>query len=403
MPAARPSWPGRLRSWRSGLARKRSRARSPAVDEPAMRPCRPPRRVRVTGRPFRLARPRDRGLAGREGRRPARDPARRGRHQEAARRLRHRLAPGGAARGRARAMAGPQALPPRWSMTIRRSTRWRDSSRASRSSAAGRRTGFGRTGSGREPIAIIGIGCRFPGASGPEEFWRAAPRRRRGGRPDPGLALGPRRPSSGSSIPRRGGFLRGSRPVRRRLLRHLAPRGGLVDPQQRLLLEVAWEALEDAGQAPERLAGDTRRGVRRDRHQRLRRSSRRSAAARATAIASRGPRPASRPTGSRYLFDFRGPSLAIDTACSSSLVAVHLACQSLLGRRIRAGAGGRGEPDPLARGVRELRQGAGSSPPTAAARRSTPRPTATSAARGRGWWCSSRSRGPRPTATRSTP
>ena len=101
-----------------------------------------------------------------------------------------------------------------------------------------------------------------------------------------------------------------------------------MDPQQRLLLEVAWEALEDAGQAPERLAGSATGvfvGIATNDYGRLGRGDDQ-------------PGEVYRITGNAasiaanrlsYLFDFRGPSLAIDTACSSSLVAVHLACQSL--------------------------------------------------------------------------
>ena len=136
-----------------------------------------------------------------------------------------------------------------------------------------------------------------------------------------------------------------------------------MDPQQRLLLEVAWEALEDAGQVPERLAGSRDRRVRRDLDQRLRPAPVRPRRPRATPTSSRATRRASRPTGSRTCFDFRGPSLAVDTACSSSLVAVHLACQSLRERRVDAGAGRRREPDPRARDRRPASPRRGCSSP----------------------------------------
>jgi acyl transferase domain-containing protein len=101
-----------------------------------------------------------------------------------------------------------------------------------------------------------------------------------------------------------------------------------LDPQQRLLLEVAWEALEHAGQAADRLAG-TRTGVfvgiSTQDYSRLALDGRRPP------DAYTGTGNASSVAANRlsYLLDLRGPSLAVDTACSSSLVAVHLACQSL--------------------------------------------------------------------------
>ena len=121
-----------------------------------------------------------------------------------------------------------------------------------------------------DAIAIIGIGCRFPGAEGPEAFWKLlrdevdaiteVPRDRF----DIDEVYDPRPATPGRLATRYGGFLAGHRPVRRRVLRHLAARGerGRI-PQQRLLLEVAWEALEDAGQTPERLAGSRDRRLRR--------------------------------------------------------------------------------------------------------------------------------------------
>ncbi len=129
-----------------------------------------------------------------------------------------------------------------------------------------------------------------------------------------------------------------------------------TDPQQRLLLEVAWEALEDAGQVPERLAGTAVGvfvGISTNDYGRLQRDEAREA----DAYVVTGNAASIAANRLSYLFDFRGPSLAIDTACSSSLVAVHLACQSLRRRRGVAGAGRRGEPDPVAGDRGQLRQG----------------------------------------------
>ena len=114
-----------------------------------------------------------------------------------------------------------------------------------------------------EPIAIVGMGCRFPGgASSPEELWDLVGR---GPRRDQGVPrrsrLGPRalfdpdpdRP--GTCYMRSGGFLYDATEFDAELF-SIAPREALaMDPQQRLLLEAAWEALEDAGIDPDSLRG----------------------------------------------------------------------------------------------------------------------------------------------------
>jgi acyl transferase domain-containing protein len=113
-----------------------------------------------------------------------------------------------------------------------------------------------------------------------------------------------------------------------------------MDPQQRLLLEVAWETLENAGQAPEQLAGSQTGiflGISNSDYVRLQSNlpdyiDLYDATGNAFSIAA---------NRLSYLLDVRGPSLAVDTACSSSLVAVHLACQSLrTGEATLALAGG---------------------------------------------------------------
>ncbi len=175
-----------------------------------------------------------------------------------------------------------------------------------------------------EPIAIIGIGCRFPGADGPGEFWTLL----REGRDAIREVPAERREIAAFDPDARGGFLERVDGFDADFF-GLSPREAVpLDPQQRLLLEVSWEALEDAGQAPERLEGSAtgvfigiatndygRMGGGDDREGELYRITGNALSIAANRLS--------------YLFDFRGPSLAIDTACSSSLVAVHLACQSL--------------------------------------------------------------------------
>jgi 8-amino-7-oxononanoate synthase len=196
-----------------------------------------------------------------------------------------------------------------------------------------------------EPIAIIGIGCRFPGAENPEAFWRLI----RDGVdaisevPESRWSLeqyyDPDSSKPGKTNSRWGGFLDNIDTFDPQFF-GIAPREAVtMDPQQRVLLEVAWETLEDAGQVPEQLQGSNT-GV-------------------FIGIGTHDysimmwQQPVNEPyattgTGNciaanriSYAFDFKGTSLAIDTACSSSLVAVHLACQSIWsGESTMALAGG---------------------------------------------------------------
>ncbi|WP_033260770.1 type I polyketide synthase [Amycolatopsis vancoresmycina] len=172
-----------------------------------------------------------------------------------------------------------------------------------------------------DPVAVVGLGCRFPGADGPGEFWellrdgRDAVRSAPPGRWDAGAA-----PVLGGFLDDVAGFDAGHFGI--------TPReAATMDPQQRMLLEVTWAALEHAGIAPASLRG-SRTGV-------------------FTGIATHdyghltmtGGEPdlwtATGAAGSiaanrlSYVYDLRGPSMAVDTACSSSLVAVHHAVRAL--------------------------------------------------------------------------
>ena len=185
-----------------------------------------------------------------------------------------------------------------------------------------------------EPIAIVGIGCRFPGgADGPDAYWRMlrdgvdATREVPADRWDVDRFYDDDPDAPGKTYSRRGGFLDRSTGSTREFF-GISPReAASMDPQQRLLLEVAWEAFEDAGMR-RRALWNQRTGVfvgvsNNDYgHAAVPRTpicaDRRLSSARATPTASR-------PAGFRTSLGLQGPIIAIDTACSSSLVAVHLA------------------------------------------------------------------------------
>jgi acyl transferase domain-containing protein/acyl-CoA synthetase (AMP-forming)/AMP-acid ligase II/acyl carrier protein len=190
------------------------------------------------------------------------------------------------------------------------------------------------TGGPTDPIAVIGLGCRFPCADGPAAFWRLL----RDGvdaigevpadRWDIDAYFSEDVTKPGTMNTRWGGFLKDVDRFDRAFF-GIAPREAeRMDPQQRLLLEVAWEALEDAGQDVDRLAGrpvGVFVGISSNDYGRLQGGD----PAAIDAYVGTGNALSIAANRLSYAFDFRGPSLAIDTACSSSLVAVHLACQSL--------------------------------------------------------------------------
>jgi acyl transferase domain-containing protein/surfactin synthase thioesterase subunit len=198
-----------------------------------------------------------------------------------------------------------------------------------------------------EPIAIIGIGCRFPGgADNPRAYWRLL---RDGvdavGEPPAGRAEldgffdpDPGRP--GTTHVRRGGFLDrvdGFDPQ----FFGISPREAEhMDPQQRLALELAWETLEDAAIHPEQLRG-SRTGVFMGVGWHDYADLLKGHPEAITPYTGTGQTTCVIPNRMSYVFGLRGPSIGVDTACSSSLVAVHLACQSLrCGESTLALAGG---------------------------------------------------------------
>ncbi|MBV8897398.1 MAG: acyltransferase domain-containing protein [Acidobacteriaceae bacterium] len=197
-----------------------------------------------------------------------------------------------------------------------------------------------------ELVAIVGVGCRFPGAPNPEAFWRLLRNGEEaiievpGDRWDVNALYDPKPATPGKMNSRWGGFLPDIDEFDAAFF-SISPReAARMDPQQRLLLEVAWEALEDGGLVPSTLAGTPTGvfiGISSSDYAHLLLQSP------DTIDVYDGTGSALSIAANRlsYAFDWRGPSVAVDTACSSSLVAVHLACQSLLrGEATMALAGG---------------------------------------------------------------
>ncbi len=189
----------------------------------------------------------------------------------------------------------------------------------------------------KEPLAIIGMGCRFPGgANSPQQFWDMliagadATREIPPDRWSVAAYYDPAPGRCGKSVTKRGGFIEGIDLFDPAFFGISAREADCIDPQQRLLLEASLEALEDAGQILEKLRG-SRTGV---------------FVGISTTDYATMQNPGGEwanldiysPTGVggsiaanriSYCFDLAGPSLAIDTACSSALNACHVACQSL--------------------------------------------------------------------------
>jgi 6-methylsalicylic acid synthase len=184
-------------------------------------------------------------------------------------------------------------------------------------------------------IAVLGIGCRFPGgADSPDAYWELLREGRDASGPAPAdrwrdyAERGPAYAAAMRRMVSRGSFLDEVAGFDAEFF-GLSPREAeLMDPQQRLAMETAWEALERAGVPPTALAG-TDAGVyvgvcTGDYGHRLLEDlpgieAWTGIGAATCAVANRVS----------YALDLRGPSLAVDTACSASLVAVHLACQAL--------------------------------------------------------------------------
>jgi acyl transferase domain-containing protein/acyl carrier protein len=190
---------------------------------------------------------------------------------------------------------------------------------------------------GRDPIAVIGIGCRFPGgANDPRSYWQML----RDGvdaitevpaeRWDVEAHYDPDPDARGKTYTRWGGFVENIDRFDAHFF-SISPReAAAMDPQQRMLLEVVWEALEHAGVASPSLAGSDSGvfvGINNNEYYQMSVAENDAAAIDTYSISGGVHSVAAGRLA--YILGLHGPAMAIDTACSSSLVAVALACQSL--------------------------------------------------------------------------
>ncbi|TVP47771.1 MAG: acyltransferase domain-containing protein [Gemmatimonadales bacterium] len=188
----------------------------------------------------------------------------------------------------------------------------------------------------REPIAVIGMGCRLPGGcNSPDDLWQMLVEGRDGisevppDRWDAEALFDPDPARRGTITTRFGGFIEGVDQFDPAFFGISPLEAMSMDPQQRILLEVTWEALEHAGQAPDQLTGSATGvfvgigGV----------DYVKEVLARPLEtydpFVAQGVSHAAASGRLSYLLGLQGPAVSLDTACSSSLLAVHLAVQSL--------------------------------------------------------------------------
>ena len=182
-----------------------------------------------------------------------------------------------------------------------------------------------------EPVAIVGMSCRFPGATSLEAFWAnlkdgidcvgEVPKSRWD------MAELQRKTQSLQSAGF-GGFLAEIDTFDNEAFGLTEAEASRMDPQQRLVLETAWEAIEDSGLSPKDLGG-TRTGVFLGISSADYAAMSHEARRKTEILDALGTSHSAAANRVSYFFNLNGPSLSVDTACSSSLAALHLACKSL--------------------------------------------------------------------------
>ena len=189
-----------------------------------------------------------------------------------------------------------------------------------------------------EPIAIVGMACRFPGADTPAEFWRrlaAGTDLISEGEPGSGVGrVGKLFPDTAERRPacRFGAYLDDLELFDAPFFRISPVEAQMLDPQQRLMLETSWRALEDAGFDPERLAGSRTgvyAGISNNEYRSLIMEASDTAEPAASLYTVTGTSFNTAIGRVAFALGLEGPAMAVDTACSSSLVALHQAVSGL--------------------------------------------------------------------------
>ena len=200
--------------------------------------------------------------------------------------------------------------------------------------------GLASSGAGEhDPVCVVGMACRFPGeANTPEAYWNNlaagfdASADVPGERWDAHARYGADPDAPGATYTTKGAFV-GDLAGFDASFFGISPREALrMDPQQRMLLEVAWNALEDAGTAPDRLRGSNTGvfvGMMPGSQYASLQQDRSGPSVLDDPYLGLGTSSSVVAGRLSYLLDLRGPSLLLDTACSSSMVALHLAARSL--------------------------------------------------------------------------